>query len=88
MPTKKLIIKGKVQGVFYRASAKVIADQIGITGWIRNSENGEVETVIKGSDEQLRQFINWAWQGPVRSKVVDVVCVNMSDEIYSSFNIK
>ena len=59
MPTVHLLIKGKVQGVFYRASAKNIAKENGITGWIKNTKEGDVEAMISGSQEQVDMFIKW-----------------------------
>lgn len=53
MPTFHLLIKGKVQGIFYRASAKETADKTGITGWVKNTPEGDVEAVATGTEEQL-----------------------------------
>ena len=59
MPTKYLLIRGRVQGVYYRASAKDMARKNGLTGWIRNTPDGHVEAVASGTEEQLELFINW-----------------------------
>lgn len=57
MATVHLIIRGKVQGVFYRATAKEVADKMGITGKVQNKEGGEVEIWASGTQEQLKRFI-------------------------------
>jgi len=87
--TKQLIISGKVQGVFYRASAKKIADQMGVQGWIKNLANGNVEAVISGSEEQINQFIKWAWEGPPKSRVdhIDIHLVSDSIDTLPGFSI-
>lgn len=59
MPTVHLLITGKVQGVFYRASAKEKAVELSVTGWIRNNQHGAVESVAVGSKEAIKQFIDW-----------------------------
>ena len=59
MPTKRLLIKGKVQGVFYRATARDVAERIGITGWIKNTDEGDVEAMLTGTDDQLAEFTRW-----------------------------
>ena len=88
MATVHLIISGKVQGVFYRASAKEKADELHLTGWIKNMLSGEVEAVVTGADEVIQQFIEWCWQGPKRAQVTNVKITNRSDESFHSFNIR
>ena len=87
MPTKHLLIKGKVQGVFYRASAKDAAEKLGVSGWIRNTEEGAVEVLASGTEEQVQEFIRWCWQGPARAEVKQVVVPEMGDEQFTGFRI-
>jgi acylphosphatase len=79
MPTLHLIIKGHVQGVFYRASAKDAAEELGVTGWIKNTPDGEVEALASGSQEKIEQFVEWCKKGPRRARVSEVI-VNEGDE--------
>ena len=88
MPTIHLIIKGRVQGVFYRASAKQAATELGVTGWVKNTDAGDVEMVTTGTDEQLRKFVEWCKVGPTHAKVVEVVMNNMAEENFKNFEIK
>jgi acylphosphatase len=88
MPTRRLKIHGKVQGVFYRATAKKIADRIGLTGWVKNLKTGEVEAVICGSEEQIESFIYWAREGPERAEVSHIDIKHEPEEIFSSFLVK
>jgi len=73
MPTIHLLIKGKVQGVYYRASAKEVADRLHVTGWIRNTREGHVEVLASGSEEDVRRFITWCKRGPERAVVEAVI---------------
>lgn len=66
-------ISGRVQGVWFRASAKEVADKLGITGWARNLENGDVEVLACGTPEKLDSFHSWLQQGPPLAKVKSVL---------------
>lgn len=67
-----LLIKGKVQGVFYRASAKEAADKLGIKGWVRNTADGHVEIMAAGERETLQRFLEWCRKGPRLAIVTEV----------------
>ena len=71
----RLIVKGKVQGVFYRASAKEEAKALGLRGWVRNTPEGHVEAVATGEHQALSQFIDWCKKGPPSAQVtvVDII---------------
>lgn len=87
MPTKHLLIKGKVQGVFYRATAREVAEKLGLTGWVKNTNEGHVEAVISGAEKPLQQFIAWCWQGPQRAAVTAVDVVDIPDDNFSGFRV-
>ena len=87
MKTIRLTIKGKVQGVFYRATAKDIADQLGIKGWVRNLPNNNVEITATATEELLQKFIDWCKQGPPRAKVDDVIVEELNLEEFNGFRI-
>lgn len=59
-----LIIKGRVQGVFYRASTRDIAVKLGLKGWVRNIPDGSVEAVFEGHEKALSQVLLWCRKGP------------------------
>lgn len=88
MPTFHLLIKGKVQGVFYRASAKKMAETTGITGWIKNTPEGDVEAVAAGTEEQLQQFISWCRKGPSGAKVTDVIVSEQKQIFFVDFSVR
>jgi len=74
MAKKHLDIKvtGKVQGVFYRASTKAVADQLGIKGFAKNEEDGSVYIEAEGDEPILESFLEWCNEGPDRSRVEQV----------------
>jgi acylphosphatase len=68
----KLRITGKVQGVFFRASTREKAQQLGITGWVKNEPDGTVAATGQGPDVQLQQWIDWCHEGPPQARVESV----------------
>lgn len=87
MPTLHLIVKGKVQGVFYRASAQEAAEELGVTGWVKNTREGDVEIMATGTNESLEQFVNWCRKGPQRAVVTEVLVTNKEEEPFDGFRI-
>ncbi|HEY5823121.1 MAG TPA: acylphosphatase [Cyclobacteriaceae bacterium] len=67
-----LRISGKVQGVFYRASAKNKADELGVKGFVQNELDGNVYAEAEGTSEQLDDFIEWCAKGPPHARVIDI----------------
>lgn len=67
-----LLVLGKVQGVFYRASAQQEARRLGLCGWVRNLPSGEVEGEVEGEEAEVEEFVAWCRQGPSRSLVSQV----------------
>lgn len=88
MPTIHLFIKGKVQGVFYRASAKETADTLGLTGWIRNTREGDVEAMVTGEATQLHKFELWCKQGPGDAKVSYLNVTEQEETPFNGFTIR
>ena len=88
MPTTRLLIKGKVQGVFYRVSAKEAAKRIGITGWIKNTTGGNVESLVTGTAGQIQEFIYWCRQGSKKAIVTDITITEETDELFADFLVK
>ncbi len=67
-----------MQGVGYRMSAQIAAEKLGLWGWGRNLSNGQVEIVAEGQIEQLKQLLDWAWQGPRFAEVTDISVTEQS----------
>ena len=87
MKTVRLIIKGKVQGVFYRATAKDVADLTGVKGWVKNLPDNNVEITATATEETLRRFINWCKQGPPKARVEDVVIEELELQEFNNFKV-
>ena len=85
--TFEIIISGKVQGVFFRQSTKEKAEQLNITGLVKNLPNGTVYVKATGNDDALQEFIAWCWQGPRKAAVCDVAIDVCALQIFDSFNI-
>jgi acylphosphatase len=67
-----VVISGKVQGVWFRASTKKKADELGLTGWVKNMTDGNVEAVFEGDSSKIDEIIAWCWIGPPLARVSDV----------------
>ena len=70
----RVLISGRVQGVFFRDTCRRLAEQHGVAGWVRNLPDGRVEAVFEGSAEDVRRLVDWAHTGP-RLATVDTVAV-------------
>jgi acylphosphatase len=57
-------VSGRVQGVFFRYTTKEWADELGLTGWVRNLPDGRVEAVIEGEEEKVKEMIELMRKGP------------------------
>lgn len=67
-----VIVKGFVQGIFFRASTRDTACRLGLTGWVRNLPDGNVEAVFEGPVEKLTQAVQWCRMGPSGARVTKV----------------
>ena len=82
-------ISGKVQGVFFRASAKQKAEQIGITGWVKNTSDGKVEAVFEGEEPCIQEILNWCHHGPPNAQVDKVdIRITCATKAFETFTIE
>jgi acylphosphatase len=88
MPAIHLIIKGKVQGVYFRASAAREARQLGLTGWVRNTAEGDVEIIAQGGGDELKSFASWCHKGPKSARVTGVVQKDVDEQAFGEFSIQ
>ncbi len=84
-----LLIDGRVQGVGYRYSTRWAAENLGLTGWVKNLADGRVEILAEGNEVALDQLVIWAKQGPRFAKVDHVVLERETTEnpTFTQFNI-
>ena len=71
-----VLISGMVQGVFFRSSAKKRADELHLTGWVRNLDDGRVEAVFEGEQEKVDNMVEWCRKGPNYADVKDVQVIS------------
>ena len=69
MKRTHFFVSGDVQGVFYRVNARHFAKELGLTGWVRNLEDGRVELVAEGLESELKEFIKLLERGPITAHV-------------------
>jgi acylphosphatase len=68
----RVVVRGRVQGVFFRAEARSRAESLGVAGWVRNAEDGSVEAVFEGDEARVRSMVDWCRRGPSSARVDDV----------------
>lgn len=81
-------VHGKVQGVYFRDSTKMVADQLGVKGWIRNESDGSVYIEAEGDDWILDNFLDWCEEGPERADVQLVEKAESDLQNFQNFIIK
>ncbi|MBI5156099.1 acylphosphatase [Candidatus Peregrinibacteria bacterium] len=88
MSAVRFIITGTVQGVFFRAEMKKLADQLGLTGWVKNCDDGSVEVHAEGPAEKLKELEIWCRKGPPAAVVENVIVKDVAEENHESFIIR
>ena len=84
----RVLVSGRVQGVFFRASTLQQALNLDLNGWVRNLEDGRVECKAVGTESNLLTLLHWIGKGPIKAKVdrVDVEWLSSEDEIWTQAN--
>ncbi|PJJ83879.1 acylphosphatase [Mucilaginibacter auburnensis] len=82
-----ITVKGKVQGVFYRASTKAVADQLGIRGTVKNEPDGNVVIEAEGDPALLDLFLDWCKEGPENAEVTAVETNEGELKNYRNFEV-
>ena len=84
----RVLISGRVQGVFFRDSCRRMARQHGVSGWVRNLPDGQVEAVFEGRAADVDRLVEWARRGPSRAVVAGVEVQAEPPEGLSTFLIR
>ena len=81
----RILIGGKVQGVFFRQALKVMAKKNNVFGWVKNLEDKRVEALLEGNIENINSIVEWTRIGPAHSRV-DNIEIN-DEEFKNEFSI-
>lgn len=87
--TRKIWVSGLVQGVNFRRSTQVQAEQLQLTGWVKNLDDGRVLVIAQGAEQEVSRLIRWLHYGPTAASVreVEVKEIVLKDE-YLDFSIR
>ena len=88
MTRKRVIVHGRVQGVFFRDATQREALVAGIAGWVRNCRDGTVEAVFEGEDFDVARMIDWTRHGPRHAEVDSVHVTDEEPEGLSGFEVR
>jgi acylphosphatase len=85
---KRVKVRGRVQGVFFRDSTRERAEALGVAGWTRNMPDGTVETVLEGDSEAVEQVLRFLRRGPSHADVEGLEVLEEEPEGLSGFSIR
>jgi acylphosphatase len=69
---QRVVVRGQVQGVFFRDTCRRRASEAGVAGWVRNRSDGALEAVFEGDDAAVDDLVTWCWSGPPSAIVESV----------------
>jgi acylphosphatase len=84
----RFIVRGRVQGVFYRAATAERAADLGLDGWVRNLSDGRVEIVAAGVPEAIEALATWLWEGPPNASVSAVALEEWIEAVAPGFQVR
>lgn len=87
MRRARVMISGRVQGVFFRASCAERAEALGLSGWVRNAPSGGVEAVFEGEEADVDAMLGWCRHGPSHARVDHVEVVDETPTGAKDFRI-
>lgn len=85
--TRRLLVRGRVQGVGFRYATVRAAQRFGVTGWVRNRRDGSVEAIVHGTVEAVEAIVAWARRGP-DSAIVESLEVVEAEGEFASFETR
>lgn len=87
MKAVNIRVTGKVQGVFFRESAKKVATELGLAGFVRNEPDGSVYVEVEGEEALIEKFVEWCKDGPERAQPGEVVVSRQPLSDFEKFEI-
>ena len=88
MIRRRVVVRGRVQGVFFRDGARRQAAAAGVAGWIHNRSDGAVEAAVEGDQTGVESLVAWMREGPERAQVEDVEVVEEEPEGLDGFDVR
>jgi acylphosphatase len=88
LKTISIRVSGKVQGVFYRQTCKEFANELGVTGSVRNLADDTVEIFATGSEDQLKQLLDWSKKGPPAAAVQNIKVNDLQLQQFDRFKVE
>jgi acylphosphatase len=88
MTRRRVIVSGRVQGVFFRDSVRRRAETAGVSGWVRNTPDGTVEAVFEGEPAAVDELVGFCRRGPSSAEVASVQVMEEAPEGLSGFQVR
>ena len=85
---RRVVVRGRVQAVFFRDSTRREARRHGVAGWVRNRPDGAVEAHLEGAEAAVRALVDWCRSGPTHAAVDDVEVAEAAAEGLAGFDIR
>jgi acylphosphatase len=85
---RRVVVTGRVQGVFFRDTARRRAEAVGVSGWVRNRPDGALEAVFEGEAEAVDELVDFCRRGPSRAAVASVEVTDEEPEGLSGFQVR
>jgi acylphosphatase len=85
---RRLLVRGRVQGVFFRDELSRRAERDGVAGWVANRDDGAVEAWLEGDPDAVERLVEWAREGPARARVEDVAVERVRPRGLAHFDVR
>ena len=85
---RSVVVSGRVQGVFFRDSARREARRLGVRGWVRNRPDGNVEAHVEGAPDAVAELVRWCRSGPRHADVDDVSVTDVEPAGFDGFAVR
>ena len=85
---RRVLVDGRVQGVFFRDSCREEASAAGVAGWAANLDDGRVEVVLEGEPDAVERVVRWCREGPQGARIADADVAEEEPEGLSGFDVR
>lgn len=85
---RRVVVEGRVQGVFFRDTCRRLAQQAGVAGWARNRSDGSVEAIFEGEAQAVERLLAWCRTGPAHAVVTALKVSNEEPEGITGFSVR